>query len=435
MKYLPKAQILDGPRIDIPRRILVDRFEMLLAGFGSCFAQNIQEIVRRYGFRYWYERECCAHYSAESIADRLEAVASGNPPTASDLYMLDNPVRAHAYTYFFKRHFYGDDARERMLRRMAELNERCRTMVSRADMVVVTLGTSRVMRLNSNNRLVVLMHGIPMAQARSEMLTVEQTVRHLHRITDAIARIRGGALPTVLFTLSPQRYLFTPGVAELENVSPYVDNTLSKSIARAGLHQFLLERADERLIYFPSYELVIDELRCLETLNHYNHTHVDQTHTPDYVGKRLFMAHASDQVQEFLQLCDRTIAVFHEVEDLVEGGLPPDHDQVREKVHEVVARASALDVPAKWPRTITMALGRIMSRAGWHEWITEIMGMDSYHPFARYDAAQSLYELGRDAEAAALCRSVQDELAALPLEYPDLAAKTDDLLVKIKDRV
>lgn len=71
----------------------------------------------------------------------------------------------------------------------------------------------------------------------------------------------------------------------------------------------------------PMFECCVDGLRDFDTLCHYNHTHVDQIHAPQYVGKRLFMAHASDKLLSFLELCDKTIAVFHEIECLVVGGL------------------------------------------------------------------------------------------------------------------
>lgn len=428
MSFIPKAQILDNPSISIPRQVILERFDQLLIGFGSCFAQNVQEIVRRYGFRYWYDRDVCAHYSAESIADRLEAVARNTPPGDDDLCFFSNPDRVHAYTFFFKKHFYGADARERLLSRMAQLNADCRSMIQAADAVVITLGTARVMRMNRNNRLIVLMSGIPVAETHSELQTVAQTVEHLHRIVDSIRDIRGGNLPKIFFTISPQRYLFTVGVPGLEAVSPYVDNMISKSIVRAAMHEFLTERADSQLVYFPSYELVIDELRTLESLCHYDHVHVDQIHTPDYIGKRLFLAHGSDRLLRFLELSDKTIGLYHVIEDLIAGGVPEDAQHIRDKVQALVDEALGVGGADLWPRSMTMALGKILHRAGWHRWLVDLLGEGGYHPYTRFDLAVSHHALGEDETALARCREALAEMDRLPLDYPELRPRLEALL-------
>ena len=422
MKFLPHAQIHEPIHIDIPRDEILDRFDRVLMGFGSCFAQNIQEVLRRYGFRYWYNRDICAHYSSESIANRLESVAQGTEPGPDELYTFEDPPRVHAYTYFFKRLFYGDDAPKRLLDRLRRLNEECQTMVRAADLIVVTLGTSWVYRLNRNNKLIVVVQGIPKSERTAEMLSVAQNVQQLHRIVDAIKTIRSGGIPRIMLTVSPQRYLFS-GQEGLSHPSPYVDNIVSKSILRAAVHEFMLERADDRILYFPSYELIIDELRQLETLNHYDHTHIDQVHTPQYIGKRLFGAYASDTVLMLMEQSEEAIRLYHEVEELIAGGLEPDHPLIRERVQTWVDKATRLAPLETWSRNTLMALGRTLQRSGWHEWLVDLFGGGGYHPYTKYDVAVSLKELGRLAEARQFCQKAQAELELLPQTYPDLVDK------------
>ena len=124
--------------------------------------------------------------------------------------------------------------------------------------MLITLGTSHIIR-KDNGMVISCGTGIPREKWRLEMLTVEETVAGLESILESIKKIRGEALPNVLFTISPQRYWFGNDI--LGGESPVVDNCLSKSILRVALDQLIKNHAGESVFYFPAFELVIDELR------------------------------------------------------------------------------------------------------------------------------------------------------------------------------
>jgi len=98
------------------------------------------------------------------------------------------------------------------------------------------------------------------------MLSVEDNIRQLERITESIARIRGGSLPNIFITLSPQRYFFSNNLPGCEGVTCQLsDNSLSKSILRVAISAFINKHGGP-IEYCPSYEMVLDELRPYDTL-------------------------------------------------------------------------------------------------------------------------------------------------------------------------
>ena len=79
-----------------------------------------------------------------------------------------------------------------------------------------------------------------------EILDVSENIRYLNQIIDIIKRI--DINNKIIFTLSPVRH--TP-----QNLA---ENSFSKAILRVAIQSVV--NGDD-IVYFPSYELVFDELR------------------------------------------------------------------------------------------------------------------------------------------------------------------------------
>ncbi|NRD21556.1 GSCFA domain-containing protein [Winogradskyella eckloniae] len=116
-----------------------------------------------------------------------------------------------------------------------------------ASHVIITLGTSWVYRHIASDKIVANCHKLPQKQFLKELLSVEQITESLEAIVSLIKSINPKV--SFLFTVSPVRHI----------KDGFVENTQSKSHLLTAIHQIVEPRA--QLYYFPSYEIMMDELR------------------------------------------------------------------------------------------------------------------------------------------------------------------------------
>lgn len=130
------------------------------------------------------------------------------------------------------------------------------------DYIVVTLGTSWVYQL-VDGRVVANCHKMPSGMFRRRSVSVEETVEAMEYVLSLF--------PTAKFilTVSPIRHI-KDGLSE---------NSFSKSLLRVAAG--ILERRHENVYYFPSYEIMNDELR-------------------DYRFYKEDMVHPSDQAVDYI---------------------------------------------------------------------------------------------------------------------------------------
>lgn len=131
--------------------------------------------------------------------------------------------------------------------------------------IVITLGTSWVYRHIENDIIVANCHKIPQKKFLKELLSVNEISESLAAIVTLLKSVNRNI--TVVFTVSPVRHL----------KDGFVENTQSKAHLIAALHQVIDPR--KNTFYFPSYELMMDELRdyrfYAEDLIHPNKTAIN----------------------------------------------------------------------------------------------------------------------------------------------------------------
>lgn len=113
--------------------------------------------------------------------------------------------------------------------------------------LIITLGTSWVYRFIETDIVVANCHKIPQKKFLKELLTIDEITQSLEGIIELIKTINLNI--NVLFTVSPVRHL----------KDGFIENTQSKSHLIAAIHNIIDER--KNTFYFPSYEIMMDELR------------------------------------------------------------------------------------------------------------------------------------------------------------------------------
>ena len=131
--------------------------------------------------------------------------------------------------------------------------------------VIITLGTSWVYKYIVSDKIVANCHKIPQKQFLKELLSVEQISESIEAIISLVKSVNPKI--NLIFTVSPVRH----------TKDGFVENTQSKAHLISAIHTVLSPRAltkskhvliegnsqgeSRGLSYFPSYEIMMDELR------------------------------------------------------------------------------------------------------------------------------------------------------------------------------
>lgn len=117
--------------------------------------------------------------------------------------------------------------------------------------IIITFGTSWIYRNLEKDEVVANCHKIPQKQFSKELLSIEVIQKSIQNTIEAIQVLNPNI--NFIFTISPVRHI----------KDGFVENQLSKSHLFTALHQ-VLKTHNSKLIahnYFPSYEIMMDELR------------------------------------------------------------------------------------------------------------------------------------------------------------------------------
>lgn len=126
--------------------------------------------------------------------------------------------------------------------------------IKQCDGFIITLGVSEIWKDKHTDQI--LWRGVPRSSQKEdperftfEMATVADTRKSLCDIQRLIRSVVPEA--TIVFTLSP-----VPLSATFRGISAVVANCASKSILRAALCEYFIANDDDRVRYWPSYEIV-----------------------------------------------------------------------------------------------------------------------------------------------------------------------------------
>lgn len=118
--------------------------------------------------------------------------------------------------------------------------------LKKASHVIITLGTSFAYRWNKDGSFVANCHKIPQASFSKQLLSSEQIVKSLQHMISKVQEINKQV--QFIFTVSPVRHL----------KDGFEENNLSKALLLAAIHKI---KNNEQVHYFPSYEIMMDDLR------------------------------------------------------------------------------------------------------------------------------------------------------------------------------
>lgn len=209
---------------------------------GSCFADEVGQKMRKGGFEAMVN-PFGTLYNPASIAASLDAVISekweSSVDEASEQVFQDGAGIWHSWMHHSR---FSSQDRQDLVGRINQVNREVSDFLRAADVLIVTFGTSVIYRLKATGMLVANCHKMPDSMFVRERMEVGDIAGRwtvlLRRLATVNPRLK------VLFTVSPIRH----------KRDGFHINQISKGI--------LLQAVDEMAVdYFPSYEIMMDELR------------------------------------------------------------------------------------------------------------------------------------------------------------------------------
>lgn len=272
--------------IDIARWQSPLEYDHHIVCLGSCFATNIAQRLQRQRFKV-VESPTGILFNPASIARSIEAMrrsVDGDSVVERDrMVQLDG----RWLNYDFHSSVAGDTL-ESAYKAMSEALVKGGEALRSCDLLIVTLGTAWCYEHNESGIVVANCHKQPKRLFTRRLMSVVEVMEALERIVDSVAC-------RVLFTVSPVRHVG-------EGME---DNSLSKALLRVAVAEVCARRG-ERVGYFPSYEIMMDDLRD------YRFYASDMAHPTeqavDYIADKFFEAALSDSAQSTMREVSKVVA-------------------------------------------------------------------------------------------------------------------------------
>jgi len=235
MRFFTEIQISEFPdQMDYSKSMML---------FGSCFSENIGQKLLDLKFNVDMNPFGIL-YNPESIANSLRILLKKRIFTENDLFQ-DRGL----WTSFYHHSRFSNVDLEVALEKINSRISSSHEFLKKADFLVITFGTAWVYELRKNGQIVSNCHKIPAA----EFNRFRPEISHINNVySELLKQIRVfNPKLKVIFTVSPIRH-WKDGA---------VENQLSKATLLLAIDQLIKGFGNQDCSYFPSYELMMDELR------------------------------------------------------------------------------------------------------------------------------------------------------------------------------
>jgi hypothetical protein len=256
---------------------------------GSCFTENIGKQMERSLFPVTIN-PFGTIYNPLSVIRCLDALMGKEAYVATDL-------QQHNGIWFSFDHYTGFSSpdREQCLHHINMVFGPAKEVLQNAGVLVITWGTAWVYRYNASEQVVCNCHKIPASAFTRTRLTTKEIILNYEDFL-------------------PRLFEFNPDLKVLLTVSPvrhWKDGARGNQLSKASLllaTEALEAMFPENVFYFPSYEIVMDELRD------YRFYKEDMLHTNDtataYIWEKFRKVLVSPASQEIIRELEPIIKLF-----------------------------------------------------------------------------------------------------------------------------
>ena len=213
-----------------------------IVSFGSCFAENMGDKLLYYKFQ-TQVNPFGIIFNPFSIEKLIERVVLQRYFTKDDIFFFNE--RWHCYEVHSE---LSDADAEVVLSKLNQILSDTQKQLQQATHIIITYGTSWVYRNIETNGIVANCHKVPQKQFSKELLSIDSIQKSIQNTVSLIATLNPKC--NFIFTVSPVRHL----------KDGFVENQVSKAHLIAAIYA-TTNTKQQTLNYFPSYEIMMDELR------------------------------------------------------------------------------------------------------------------------------------------------------------------------------
>ena len=208
---------------------------------GSCFSENIGEKFSYFKFQSTINPFGILFHPV-AIENLITRSVNKDYYSENDLYFNNEQwscLDAHSKL--------NKTSKEELLNELNTQLDETHNQLKVSNHLIITLGTSWVYRHIDTDKIVANCHKIPQKQFLKELLSADEIAESLEAIVSLVKSINPKI--SFLFTVSPVRHI----------KDGFIENTQSKAHLLTAIHKIIEPR--KQMYYFPSYEIMMDELR------------------------------------------------------------------------------------------------------------------------------------------------------------------------------
>ena len=208
---------------------------------GSCFSENIGDKLAYFKFQS-NQNPFGILFHPKAIERLVTNAINEKEYTDRDIFFLNE--RWHCFEAHSS---LSSPNKEELLNTLNQQIKFTNKQLHKSTHLIITLGTAWAYRFIESDTIVANCHKVPQKKFLKELLSIDEITESLENIISLIKSINKKI--TITFTVSPVRHL----------KDGFIQNQQSKSHLLAAIHQVIESR--NRIHYFPSYEIIMDELR------------------------------------------------------------------------------------------------------------------------------------------------------------------------------
>jgi hypothetical protein len=219
-------------------------YQSKILSLGSCFAENMGEKLEYFKFQNAVNPFGII-FNPVSIEKIIDRVVNQIPFTENDIFYHNELW--HCYDVHSE---LSHPDKKEFLESLNKLLESTHHQINKATHIIITYGTSWIYRLKASNEIVANCHKVPQNQFEKDILSVETIELAIQNTIGLIKKINPDC--HFIFTVSPVRHI-KDGFTENQRSKAHLISALQGLL---NTEHYLLNTN-----YFPSYEIMMDELR------------------------------------------------------------------------------------------------------------------------------------------------------------------------------
>jgi hypothetical protein len=255
---------------------------------GSCFAENIAAKLYENKFKI-YSNPNGIVFNPFSIFNSLAHICEDKNYDENALLQSDD------MWYSFHHHSaIKAQIKEELLSKVKAINKEAKEALAQAKHLFITMGSAWVYEYLPHQEIVANCHKVPQTQFQKRLLSIIEIVEAFNAIYPKIKKLNPNI--NIMLTVSPVKYL-RDGI---------IENNLSKSTLLLAVDAICKTHS---LPYFPSYEIVNDELRD------YRFYKDDMAHPSEtaiqYVWERFVDTCIAEESKQLMQQLEEIRKAYH----------------------------------------------------------------------------------------------------------------------------